>query len=265
MHGWIINNRFLEKASYKAYIRSRWAAYFAFPLTGEGMRLSTEYIMNTREGANLISAASHRFPKQQSLYEPMVIPAGSIEQTHHRHLIESHFRRRHEQFAVKYGWEPITQSGMEYDSYDVNGHCDYALLIRRSDETVGAGCRLIRSKPGVSLPIQELLYAQESIPVGSIEISRMTNTSETAHSLYPFLGYLLGYLSKCGVTDVYMTIRKRLIEKFAHSGFDCYERLSGETMKKTNRNGKIEYFLPVRIGLTGYQQALRLLSSRPCV
>ncbi|MDP3957714.1 MAG: hypothetical protein Q8Q10_04405 [bacterium] len=88
----------------------------------------------------------------------------------------------------------------------------------------------------------------------------MTATPETARDSSRFLGYLLGYLDERGVSGVYVTIRKRLLEKYEHSGFNCYERLPGKPMEKTNRDGTRESFLPVWIGLAGYQQALRLLS-----
>lgn len=211
--------------------------------------------MNTRENVNLIPDTSHRFLKQRSLYEPVVILAESVEQTHHRHLIEDHFRRRHEQFAVKCGWEPTTSTGMEYDVYDSDGHCDYVFLVHQNNQIVSAGCRLIRSKPGVNLPIQKFLSNPESVPVGSIEISRMTSTPEVAH--YSFLKLLIGHLiDHDGISSAYVIMRKRLLQMYRRNGLTHIDRLPGMAMEKVSRDGRKENFLPVLLGLVGFQQSL---------
>jgi hypothetical protein len=199
------------------------------------------------------------FMRNQAIYEPVVIPAGQRNEKDQR-FVEGHFRRRHELFAIKYGWEPISPDGMESDSYDRMGCCDYALLVRRHNGSVDAGCRLIRDRENMPLPIRGLLADPDSIPVGAVEISRLTGTPASARYSSRFLGYLFGYLDEIGVESVYVTIRERLLEKYEHSGFKCYERLAGKAMEKTNRDGTKEYFYPVWIGLAGYQQALHLLS-----
>ncbi|MFZ2187831.1 MAG: acyl-homoserine-lactone synthase [Candidatus Moraniibacteriota bacterium] len=191
-------------------------------------------------------------------YEPTIIFAGT-KNKRQKELVKDHYRRRHDVFAVQYGWEDIRADGMEQDGYDRFGHCDYVLLVR-ADGRVGAGCRLIWSTPASPLPIQEFLEDPSSVPTGSVEISRMTATPETARSSSRFLGYLLGYLAEREVSGFYVTIRKRLLEKYAHSGFNRYELLPGQAMEKTSRDGTRESFLPVRIGLEGEQQAISLLS-----
>ncbi len=219
--------------------------------------------MNTRAETNdiLIPMPSYRFSKQQSLYESVVIPAGSTEKTH-RHLREGHFRRRHEQFAVKYGWEPIRDDGMEYDEYDINHHYDYILLVRHS--VVSAGCRLIRSDTGVKLPIQEFLLYPERVLLGSIEISRMTDPTENTGDSYAFLRHLLGYLDECGVSDVYVTIHERLLKKYARIGLIGHTRLPGKAMEKTSRDGIKEYFLPVLIDVRRCKESIDWLLSQRC-
>lgn len=221
--------------------------------------------MNTRAETNdiLIPMPSYRFSKQQSLYESVVIPAGSTEETH-RHLREGHFRRRHEQFAVKYGWEAIREDGMESDDYDHQHHCDYVLLVRRNNKEVDAGCRLIRSDTGVRLPIQEFLLYPERVLLGSIEISRMTDPTENTGDSYAFLRHLLGYLDECGVSDVYVTIRERLLKKYARIGLIGHTHLPGKAMEKTSRDGIKEYFLPVLIDVRRYKESIDWLLSQRC-
>ncbi len=174
-------------------------------------------------------------------------------------LVEDHFRRRHEQFAVKYGWEPISADGMEQDGYDRFSRCDYILLARH-DGRVSAGCRLIWSTSVFPLPVATFLENPQTVPLGSVEISRMTSTPEATPYSLQFLGHLLGYLSERGVPGFYVTIRKRLLERYKHSGFDCYETLPGRALEKMSLTGNKEFFLPVWIGIKGYQQALGLLS-----
>lgn len=194
----------------------------------------------------------------QQPYAPIVIFAGD-ENTQHVRIVQDYCRRRHEIFSTQYGWEPTRPDGIEQDGYDRFGHCDYVLLVDTKGK-VGAGCRLIWSTPATPLPIQKFLDDPSGIPAGSVEISRMVATSETARHSHHFLGYLLGYLSEHGVSSFYVTIRKRLLNKYAHSGFDCYEQLSGRPLEKTNLDGSKELFFPIRVGLDGYNQAESLLS-----
>jgi|GEM_PF-3369881 len=221
------------------------------------MRLIVEQNMNSLGIASAI-VKTGVFTQEQALYEPIIIPAGPRSDQQLR-LVEDHYRQRHEKFAVKQGWEPISPDGMERDAYDRFGRCDYVLLVR-TDGRVGAGCRLIWSTPALKLPVQEFLTDPETVPMGSVEVSRMTGSPETARYSNLLLGYLLGYLIEREVAGVYVTIRRRLLEKYEHSGFDCYERLPGKPMQKTNRNGTKELFHPVWIGFAGYQQAINLLS-----
>jgi len=191
-------------------------------------------------------------------HQTIVVKSG-VKTRYEMNLVQEHFKRRHEQFAIKYGWEMIRENGMEQDAYDRNDQCDYVLLSDSYGKVI-AGCRLIWSTPTTNLPISKFLENPHSIPIGSVEISRITGTPESAKHSLEFLGYLLSYLQNRQVAGFYVTIRKRLLERYHHSGFNCYEILPGKALEKISRTGRKEYFLPVWIGMKGYEQAFRILS-----
>lgn len=229
--------------------------FFVSPYPGKAYSLHWSHIMHCfketnekNEGPSIV--ATH--------YTPFIIRSG-LKTDRETCLVEDHYRRRHEQFAIKYGWEEVRADGMEQDGYDRFGRCDYVLLANALGQ-VGAGCRLIWSTPTLDLPISKLLDNSQSVPLGSVEISRITGTPESAKHSLEFLGHLLTYLHERGVTGFYVTIRRRLLERYRHSGFDCYETLPGKALEKTSRTGNKEYFLPVWIGVKGYQQAFSILS-----
>jgi len=205
--------------------------------------------------------ASERRSEYQYDYNPVSIRAGSKKSSQETELVNDYFRRRHDMFSVKFGWEPVRADGMESDGYDLFGRCDY-ILSARSDGKVGAGCRLIWHTPTPTsrLPVQDFLNNPEEVKSNAVEISRMVSTPEASQNSKRFLWYLLGYLSEREVPGVYVTIRERLLKRYEHSGFYCYKRLPGKEKIKINRNGREEHFLPVWIDLDGYQEALKILS-----